>query len=380
MEESNIEFLEEFREIEPYRDNDFLAALERLKNNKTLIKDLRTAAFPDSPFVFDPLLNFLIKLFIRHHLRNVKTPYEFQRSIIKAVINKMIEKTISELTFSGLDKLLPDNRYLFISNHRDIILDPALANYSMTRNSLPTFEIAFGDNLLVNELVTDLIRINKAFIVKRNQMPREQLNSTIILSKYIWYTLHTNDSVWIAQKEGRAKDGDDVTNPALIKMFYLSQRRGTLEFSDFINELKIVPMVISYEFDPCDKLKARELYRRETKEVYKKRKGEDFISMVQGIKDFKGRVHLAYGSVLKGNWKDSKSVAEEIDRFIHTNYKLWPSNYLSYDLVHETDKYSSMYDEKYREKFTKRFRRLPENIRIHALRAYAKPVENAEKY
>ncbi len=380
MENANYEYLEEFSEIEPYRGDAFTAALKRLKNSKYLINTLRKAAFPNSLFLFNPLLNLMAMLFVRYHLKDVKTPYDFQKSIIKAVINRMIEKTISELSYSGIEKQDPGRKYLFISNHRDIVLDPALANYSMTKNNLPTFEIAFGDNLLINDLVSDLIRINKSFIVKRNQHPREQLNSTIILSKYIWYTLHENDSVWIAQREGRAKDGNDMTNPALIKMFYLSQRKGGLGFSDFINELNIVPMVISYEFDPCDRLKARELYRRETKEVYRKRSGEDFISMVQGIKDFKGRVHLSYGDVLKGEWKDSRDVADAIDKFVHTNYRLWPSNYIAYDLTHGTDKYSSRYDEKYRDSFIKRFHRMPEDIKKHALNAYAKPVENAEKY
>ena len=124
-------------------------------------------------------------------------------------------------------------------------------------------------------------------------------------------------------------------------MFFLSQRKGGLQFSEFINQLKIIPIAISYEYDPCDKLKARELDRRETKEGYKKRKGEDFISMVQGIRDFKGRVHLSFGDALNGNWEDSKDVSAAIDRFIHTNYRLWPSNYLSWDILHGSDRHSS---------------------------------------
>jgi len=380
MDDTSIEFLDEFKEIEPYRGEDFISALERLKNSRFLINNLRKAAFRDSLFIFKPFLNLLVKAFVKYHLRNVKTPYDFQKSIIKAVIGRMIDKTTTALTFSGLEKLDPNQRYLFISNHRDIVLDPALANFAMTKNNMPTFEIAFGDNLLVNDLVADLIRINKSFIVRRNQQPREQLTSTIILSKYIWYTLHVNDSVWIAQREGRAKDGNDLTNPALIKMFFLSQRKGGLQFSEFINQLKIIPIAISYEYDPCDKLKARELDRRETKEGYKKRKGEDFISMVQGIRDFKGRVHLSFGDALIGNWEDSKDVSAAIDRFIHTNYRLWPSNYLSWDILHGSDRHSSHYDEKYKEAFIKRFHRLPENVKKHALSAYAKPVENAEKY
>ena len=379
-EKGNVLFLEEFKEIEPYRGDDFHAAFKRLKNNKTLIKGLRKAVFSKVPFIFNPILNLSIKLFLKHKFKTVNTPYEFQCTIIKIVVETIVKKTIADITFSGLEKLDPNKHYLLISNHRDITLDPALSNYSMTKNNMPTFEIAFGNNLLINDLVGDLIRINKGFIVKRGQPSREQLESTVILSKYIWYTLNTNDSVWLAQREGRAKNGDDSTNPALIKMLYLSQRKDGIEFSEFINRLNIVPMVLSYEFDPCDRLKARELYRRDTSESYKKRKDEDFLSMVQGITNFKGRVHIAYGDVLYGTWDDPKSIADAIDAFIQTNYKLWPSNYAAYDILHATDKYASEYDAKYKESFMKRFKRLPSNVKKYAYEAYAKPVENAQKY
>ena len=379
-EKGNDLFLEEFKEIEPYRGDAFHAAFKRLKNNKTLIKGLRKAVFSKAPFIFNPILNFSIKTYLKHKFKNVNTPYEFQCTIIKIVVETIVKKTITDLTFSGLEKLDPNKHYLLISNHRDITLDPALSNYSMTKNNMPTFEIAFGNNLLINDLVGDLIRINKGFIVKRGQPPREQLESTVILSKYIWYTLNANDSIWLAQREGRAKNGDDTTNPALIKMLYLSQRKGGLEFPEFINRLNIVPMVLSYEFDPCDRLKARELYRRDTNDNYKKRKDEDFLSMVQGITNLKGRVHIAYGDTLNGKWDDPKSVADAIDTFIQTNYKLWPSNYAAYDILHSVNKYASKYDVKYKDSFIKRFKRLPEKVKLYAYKAYAKPVENAEKY
>jgi len=376
----NALFFEEFNEIQPYRSDDFLAALERLKNSKTLVKAIRKTVFSKVPFIFNPILNLIIRIYIRHNFKGITTSIQFQYTIIRIVVGTVVKKTISEITVSGIEKIDPNKHYLFISNHRDITLDPALASYSMAENNLPTFEIAFGNNLLINDLVTDLIRINKGFIVKRNQKPREQIESTIILSKYIWYTLNVNDSVWLAQREGRAKNGDDTTNPALIKMLYLSQRKDGLEFSDFINRLNIVPMVLSYEFDPCDRLKARELFRRDTNVEYKKRKDEDFLSMIQGITNFKGRVHIAYGDPLNGTWSDPKAVADAIDTFIQSNYKLWPSNYLAYDILHSTDKYASKYDAKYKESFIKRFHRLPDNVKIYAYRAYAKPVENAEKF
>ena len=376
----NALFFEEFKEIEPYRGDDFLAALKRLKKSKTLIRGLRKTVFFKVPFIFNPILNLLVKMYLRHNFRSIDSSSEFQRTVIRIAVGTVIKKTITEITYSGLENLDSNSHYLYISNHRDITLDPALANYAMTKNNMPTCEIAFGDNLLINDLVSDLIRINKGIIVKRNQIPREQLQSTVIFSKYIWYTLNTNDSVWLAQREGRAKNGDDATNPALIKMLFLSQRKGGLEFFDFINKLNIVPMVLSYEFDPCDKLKARELYRRDTNPVYKKRKDEDFLSIQQGITGLKGRIHISYGNVLKGTWKDYKDVVDAIDTFIQTNYKLWPSNYLAYDILHSTDKYASKYDAKYKEFFMKRFRRLSDKVKIYAYQAYAKPVENAEKY
>ena len=381
MSETKIEYLEAYKEIEPYRNEEFLEAMDRLRNNKELRGYLRKAAFPRIPGFLNSTFEFFISLYVKHNLRNVKTPYEFQATIIKTVIGKMIDKTINNISFSGMDRLDKDKRYLFLSNHRDIVLDPALTNYMMTKNSMPTFEIAFGDNLLINELVADLIRINKSFIVKRNhKSPRAQLEATMVLSKYIWYTLHTYDSVWIAQREGRAKDGNDMTNPAILKMFFLSQRKGGLPFNEFMNELKLVPIAISYEFDPCDRLKAREMERRDKQEVYVKRKGEDFISMIKGITDYKGNVHISVGQPLYGDYKDSREAADDIDKFIHCNYKLWPSNYAAYDRLHKTDKYAEKYDDAYKEKFFKRFERLPENILEYALKAYSKPVENAESY
>jgi hypothetical protein len=373
-------FLEEFKEIAPYRGEDFHAAFERIKKSRTLITWLRVAAFRKAPSIFKPFLNLTAKIFLMHKFRNIKNPDDFNLFFIKNIITPVVKKTVQEITFTGLERLDPKKHYLFISNHRDITIDPALTFYSFAKNNMPTCEVAFGNNLLINDLISDIMRSNKGLIVKRNQAPREQLHSTIILSKYIWYTLNTYDSVWLAQREGRAKGGDDTTNPALIKMLYLSQRKDGLEFSEFINRLNIVPIAISYEFDPCDRLKARELCRRDTTGKYRKRKNEDFLNMIHGITIFRGRVHIAYGDVLKGTWNDHNDVANALDTFIQTNYKLWPSNYVAYDILHSTDKYASKYDAKYKEAFIKRFDRLSKEVKTYACAAYAKMVENAEKY
>lgn len=380
MNNIKVEYIDDFTEIKPYRDEEFLAALKRVQGHKILLNSICAVFFPNVIAPFKAILHFLIKQFIKYELRNVKNHDDLMNGTLTKVVEKMIKKTMTEFTYSGVEQIDPAKKYLFISNHRDIVLDPSLAIYILSKNNLPTFETAFGNNLLMDDLISDFIRLNKSFMVKRGQSPREQFASTVILSKYIWYILNNIDSVWIAQKEGRSKDGDDFTNPAIVKMFFLSQRKDGLEFSDFINRLNLIPISVSYEFDPCDKLKARELYRRDLKEVYTKRKGEDFISIVQGIREFKGRVHVAFGQPLKGEWIDAKEVAEALDKFIHTNYKLWATNYVAYDMYHNTDKYSSKYSEKDKYVFLRRFRRLPEEVEKYALAAYAKPVENAEKY
>lgn len=380
MDNIKVEYIEEFKEIQPFRGEAFLAALKRVQGHQMLIDGICAVVLPNAIAPLRAIFRFGIKHFLKYKLRNIKDHDDLMNGPLTTIIETAIKKTMTECTWSGVDQIDPAKKYLFISNHRDIVLDPSLAIYILAKNNLPTFETAFGNNLLMGDLISDFIRLNKSFIVKRGQSPREQFASTVILSKYIWYILNNIDSVWIAQKEGRAKDGDDFTNPAIIKMFFLSQRKDGFEFSDFINRLNLIPISVSYEFDPCDKLKARELYRRDLKEVYEKRKGEDFISIVQGIREFKGRVHVAFGKPLKGEWSDAKEVAEALDKFIHTNYKLWTSNYVAYDMYHNTNKYSSKYSEKDKYVFLRRFRRLPEDVEKYALAAYAKPVENAEKY
>ena len=264
-------------------------------------------------------------------------------------------------------------------------MDPVVVDYMIIRRGFPSFQTAFGDNLLSSREVSDAIRINKAFIVQRGLEPLAQLKSSLTLSRYIRETIYNKDSIWIAQREGRAKDGDDKTNPAIIKMFALCNRQSGMTFTQYINSLNITPVSISYEFDPCDRLKAREAARRMEKslrnEVYEKRKNEDFISIVLGIQNKKGRVHVAFGKPLyREDWRNAKEVAQAVDEFILTHYKLWPSNYLAYDIMHNTDKYVKHYTKEYRDKFMARFRRLPPTTLPLVLGVYAKPVENAELY
>ncbi|MBQ6673244.1 MAG: 1-acyl-sn-glycerol-3-phosphate acyltransferase [Spirochaetia bacterium] len=387
MEELKLEetAADEFADIRPYEGTEFTDALARLLANKNLVTVFRRQAWPAFPEFFAPVVDTLCHWYLKFLVRNVKTSDELHALILERLISLVVKGTITEFTSTGSENLEAGKHYLYMSNHRDIAMDPVVADYMLLKRGFPSFQTAFGDNLLTSREVSDAIRINKAFIVQRGLEPLAQLKSSMTLSRYIRETIQKKDSVWIAQREGRAKDGDDKTNPAIIKMFALCNRQTGLNFTEYINSLNITPIAVSYEFDPCDRLKARETARKMEKslrnEVYEKRKNEDFISIVLGIQNKKGRVHVAFGKPLyREEWKNAKEVAQAVDDFILTNYKLWPSNYVAYDIMHSTDKYVKKYTKEYRDKFMARFRRLPPTTLPFVLGTYAKPVENAELY
>ncbi len=376
---------DEFADIRPYEGQEFTDALSRLLANKNLITVFRRQAWPAFPEFLAPVVDTVCHWYLKMLVGKVKTSDELHSLILERLIKLVIKNTMTEFTSTGSEDLEEGKHYLFMSNHRDIAMDPVVVDYMIIRRGFPSFQTAFGDNLLSSREVSDAIRINKAFIVQRGLEPLAQLKSSLTLSRYIRETIYNKDSIWIAQREGRAKDGDDKTNPAIIKMFALCNRQSGMTFTQYINSLNITPVSISYEFDPCDRLKAREAARRMEKslknEVYEKRKNEDFISIVLGIQNKKGRVHVAFGKPLyREDWRNAKEVAQTVDEFILTHYKLWPSNYLAYDIMHNTDKYVKHYTKEYRDKFMARFRRLPPTTLPLVLGVYAKPVENAELY
>jgi len=251
----------------------------------------------------------------------------------------------------------------------------AFITCAMVDAKLPFIEIAIGDNLLMNQFVEDLIRINRSFIVRRNLPPREQIGASLKLSRYINHTMNEGNSIWIAQREGRAKDGKDITNPAILKMIYLSERKSGKNFSEYINDLNVVPVSINYELDPLDNLKAWELYRKSTRGEHNKRKYEDLISMYFGIKGMKGRVHLNFGEPLRGEFLSDKAAADAIDSFICYNYKIWPTNYIAFDALNENERFREKYTDDERESFLRRFRHLPSAVRKIGLKTYAEAVE-----
>ncbi|HAK46963.1 MAG TPA: acyltransferase [Spirochaeta sp.] len=375
------EELKEFEDIRPYNDDEYKLVTKRLSNNKYLQSFIRTLRWPNCPKILIPPAEILIGQFVRKQIRQNDTIAEFQRDlIINRLVQWVVDKTTDGVSCTGLDELDMENEsYLFISNHRDIVLDAGFINYFMIKYGYPTTQIAFGDNLLINEFVGDLIRINRSFIVKRDLPPREQIKASITLSKYINHVIDLGECIWIAQKEGRSKDGADQTNPAVIKMIYLSQRKSELAFSDFINKCRIVPVSISYELDPCDTLKGWEMYRRETRDVGAKTQTMDLVSMWAGMKGQKGRVNVNFGKPLTGTFENDKDVAKVLDHEIHRGYKLWPSNYISFDEINKSEKYKDRYSEEERQEFLSRYHKLGEPVMQKVLGAYARPVLNQEE-
>lgn len=310
-----------FDSIRPFDDADLPVVLPKLFNNKEFINSLVAFKFSAWPHFMRPVLRVFTRRYIIKQISNITTLRGFQR-LVEPYMEQMINTTTESFTVSGLDKLDLSQACLFMSNHRDIALDPAFVNWALKINGQDTVRIAVGDNLLKKEWVADLIRLNKCFIVKRSATDRrEKLSAAKLLSEYIEFTLNTeHQHIWIAQREGRAKDGNDITNPAILSMLTLNKSKET-DFSDYIRTLRIVPVSISYEFDPCDISKAKELQQIEREGSYDKPDNEDVKSIVNGITGQKGRVHIHFGEVLAGEFNNAKEVAWHIDEEILQGYQ-----------------------------------------------------------
>ncbi len=370
------DYIDDYADIRPYTDEEMKPVLRRISRNDWLVSGVRSMLCPRCPAFLESFVERLVQFDLWRRLRRIKTIDQFQRKIIiDRVMEYVVKKTIESVSSSGDEKLDPEKPYLYISNHRDIVLDSALLNYIMVRKEKRIAEIAFGDNLLMNEFVSDLIRINRSFIVRRQLPVRERAKAALTLSRYISYTIEQGNSVWLAQREGRAKDGNDRTNPAVLKMLYLGPRREGMSFEEFLDCVNIVPVAVSYEYDPCDVLKARELHRTEKKGEYRKRKDEDLLSMYKGLSGWKGRVHIAFGDIIRGGFSDAGELSDEIDRQIHNAYRLWPSNYIAHDELVGRKKSGSYTVEDVRH-FMHRFRRESMEVKSLALRIYANAVLN----
>jgi len=366
----------EFDDIRPYRDDEVPAVIARLASNDDFIRWMQHVTGEEGKVHTEKQIQERYEA-IKKMVLEVRTVRDYQHHIIIEHVVKYIEKNSTDgITSSGIENLSKDGTYLFVSNHRDITFDPALVCYTLWQKDFETVEIAFGDNLMITDFIGDMIRVNKSFIVKRNLPIDEMLKAAKKLSRYIGSTLDRGNSVWIAQREGRAKDGNDLTNPAIIMMFYLSQRDGGVPFPEYMKKLTIVPVSISYEFDPCDKLKGFDMYKIKNKLPHKKGKYDDLVSMNKGLTGYKGRIHLSYSRPLTGDYKNEKEVATAIDSAIQKNYRLWPSNYIACDELSGSKQFAGEYTNAEKDQFLGNYAKIPETVRTIILESYANPVKN----
>ncbi|MGF1696527.1 1-acyl-sn-glycerol-3-phosphate acyltransferase [Vibrio lamellibrachiae] len=356
-------------DIRPYNDDEIPAAIERLINDEEFIGAILHHRFSNHASWFMAVMSPFVKAYLKFKWKKL-TSIEAIQIEVKKYLAKTLKTTTNGVTYSGLDKLDKDTSYLFVSNHRDIAMDPALVNYGLYQSGHKTVRIAIGDNLLKKPCATELMRLNKSFIVKRSAKgPREMMKMLGTLSGYIKHSLDSGNSIWIAQKEGRAKDGNDFTDPAILKMFHVEGRKQKISFADYTKSLRIVPVSISYENDPCDIAKARELYEKATHGEYNKGEFEDIESIIQGIVGDKGRIHVAFGDVIAESYEAPDEFAAEVDRQIHENYKLFPINQLAADIESDVEQGT-------RERLQEKLEQLPLDAHKYLLDSYANPVHN----
>ncbi len=374
--------MQQFDAIRPYYDAEINEAIHKVVNHP-MMKALMNFSFPE-----------LEDEVWKKQLKKTHSIRDFQCNFIYSSIQKVLEKSSDGLTTSGFEKLKKNTAYLFISNHRDIILDTSLLNACLFDNGLVMTASAIGDNLVKKSFLLILSKLNRNFLVQRGLTPREMLQSSKLLAEYIaQLLLRENRSVWIAQREGRTKDGNDATNPGVLKMLAMGSPEKNL--MDYFKKVKIVPVSISYEYDPTDALKMPQLMAEANDEVYIKEKNEDFMTLLSGIMGQKKRIHIHVGEVLNieldqistefdNNNKQIQALAQTIDDSILQSYKLWPTNFIAFDLLNKTDKYSHLYTENEKSLFERRLEMKIDSsneIMVESfLNMYANPVINKSKY
>lgn len=337
----------EFDEIRPYHDEELPQILEELIADPAFRK-LIAGAFPDIPFEL-----------LEKKMRGCKTKREFQLAFSSPLMWELAKKYADGLTLDHSALEDKSKAYTYISNHRDIVLDSGFLSILLLDAGMDTVEIAIGDNLLIYPWIKQLVRVNKSFIVQRALTMRQMLESSARMSRYMHYTIaHKNQSIWIAQREGRAKDSNDRTQESVLKMLAMG---GEGDVVDRLTEVNIVPLAISYEYDPCDYLKAQEFQLKRDVEGYKKSMQDDLKNMETGLLGYKGRVHFQVAPCLNDELakldrslpktEQYKQIAELVDAGIHRNYRMYPCNYIAHDLLEGSNAFESYYSKEEKERF-----------------------------
>lgn len=370
----------DFQTLRPYYDHEVEPVMKRMSEDP-LYMQLMSYLWKD-----------MSKEQAMQKAADVKSIMDFQYNYMNEAIWKIVDFSSDGLSWSGIENLDKNQAYLFVANHRDILLDSALLQIILVKEGYETTEITFGSNLMEQGFITDFGRMNRMFTVKREGTSKELYDISRQLSAYIRHTiLDKNVSVWIAQRNGRTKDGNDQTQTGLLKMLNMS---GSKDFAKSFSELNIVPLTISFEYEPCDALKVQELYLSSLHTKYVKAPGEDLNSIVTGITQPKGKIHLAFGKPIKQELQEIdqhymnenekiKVLTEHIDRQIYQDYKLYHVNYIAYDMLHQTNVFTDTYSKE--EKFSfiaylnQHIQKLsgePEALKQLFLKLYANPVIN----
>ncbi len=336
-----------FDDIRPYTDSEASDALKRVSQSEHLTN------------IAEFLFGKGVDAKLRPLLASLNSIDEFQAKVMADVVRSIIRKTSAGLEVSGVENVKNGRKHLLLSNHRDIVLDPSLIQLVLFENGLSTTEVAAGDNLIASPLIEDIFRSNRMVKVVRGGTPKEKYAFSELLSEYIRSSVESDRcSLWIAHRNGRAKDGIDQTSQGVLKMLSMS---GKGDFIEDFTSLSIIPIAISYQFEPCDFLRARELYLKARDGKYVKAPGEDTESILTGVGQNKGRISLNFApeitrDVIEQCAQGSKNerfqnIGDVIDERIRKAYKLWDNNFIAYDLLHQTDKYASEYTQEAKSTF-----------------------------
>ena len=373
----------EFDEIRPYAPEELPQVFEELIADP-MFKAVVGQVMPGIPFEM-----------LAAKMRECKTNLDFQKAFFYTLLKDLVKKCAKGMEFDCSAIKDKSINYTFISNHRDIVLDSALLSVVLIENGMNTVEIAIGDNLLIYPWIKKIVRINKSFIVKRGLGLREQLKSSMLMSSYMHYAIsQKHENIWIAQRQGRAKDSNDRTQDSILKMMVMG---GEGDIFDRLKEMNLVPLSLSYEFDPCDYLKAKEAQQKRDDANFKKSEADDLANMQIGIYGYKGHIHFQTAACINDELDEIKSrnlpktevftvIAELIDKHIHQNYHLYPCNYIAMDALNGTNTFADKYTEEDKAQFEGYLAKQMEKINLpnkdevflrhYMLTMYANPAIN----
>lgn len=373
--------MSKFDSIRPFNDNEVNDVLTHLSNNRRFLKMLfATGRFNLIRYL--PFSRKILSFSLKNKIKNINDVDSYQ-NLFEGIVSGIVKQSINQFTIDGIEKLDASKGYLFIANHRDITLDSALLNLALHQNNLKTTYNAVGNNLLSEKWASDLMRLNKSFIIDRSDKSKRDIYKSLNLaSEFIFNAIkNKNESVWIAQKQGRSKDGDDYTDPSVIKMIHLNARKK-MSVNEYLNSLNVVPVSISYEKDPNDLLKAKELYLTDLNQEYIKDRKEDMESISEGIVGQKGDVYLSIGNIINFESDSYDDCSDLITNAIKDSYKLHATNYAA-AIIQGIDAPKNSFDldkiDLAIEFIEEKLNLIPEEMHKYLLKQYSNPLEINER-